>query len=85
MNTPNAMNCKGYAARVEFDAEDGLFVGHLAGIDDVIGLHPIQSQPWCRPFVRRLYSLGTTYRLWHKRLSDTRLGGGVRWIIQATL
>jgi len=39
MNTPNVMTYKGYAARVEFDAEDGLFVGHLAGINDVIGFH----------------------------------------------
>jgi hypothetical protein len=30
---------KGYAARVEFDAEDKLFVGHLAGIRDIVGFH----------------------------------------------
>lgn len=34
-----AMTYKGYAARVEFDAEDGIFFGHLAGIDDIIGFH----------------------------------------------
>jgi predicted HicB family RNase H-like nuclease len=39
MNTPNVMTYNGYAARVEFDAEDGLFVGHLDGINDVIGFH----------------------------------------------
>lgn len=30
---------EGYAARVEFDADDGLFVGHVAGIEDAIGFH----------------------------------------------
>jgi predicted HicB family RNase H-like nuclease len=34
-----AMSHKGYSARVEFDAEDGLFVGHVAGIRDVVGFH----------------------------------------------
>ncbi len=35
----NTMKYKGYAARVEYDAEDRLFVGHLAGIRDIIGFH----------------------------------------------
>jgi predicted HicB family RNase H-like nuclease len=35
----NAMNFKGYAARIEFDAGDAIFVGHLAGIRDTIGFH----------------------------------------------
>ena len=33
------MTYKGYAARVEYDAQDKLFVGHLAGIRDIIGFH----------------------------------------------
>jgi predicted HicB family RNase H-like nuclease len=33
------MNYKGYAARIEYSDEDGLFVGHLAGIRDVVGFH----------------------------------------------
>jgi predicted HicB family RNase H-like nuclease len=33
------MSFKGFLARVEFDAEDELFVGHIANIDDVIGFH----------------------------------------------
>jgi predicted HicB family RNase H-like nuclease len=32
----NAMTHKGYAARVEFDAEDHIFVGRVIGIRDVI-------------------------------------------------
>jgi len=34
-----AMNYKGYAARIEFDAEDELFTGRIAGIRDVISFH----------------------------------------------
>ena len=35
----NAMSYKGYAARIQFDAQDEIFFGRLAGIDDVIGFH----------------------------------------------
>lgn len=35
----NRLSYKGFMARVEFDAEDGLFVGHLAGIADIVGFH----------------------------------------------
>ncbi len=35
----NAMSYKGYLARIDFDAEDRLFVGHIAGINDVVGFH----------------------------------------------
>ncbi|MCY1664253.1 type II toxin-antitoxin system HicB family antitoxin [Rhizobium sp. SL86] len=35
----NAMTYKGYAARIEFDGEDEIFVGRIAGIPDVIGFH----------------------------------------------
>lgn len=35
----NAMTYKGYAARIEYSDEDGLFVGHIAGIRDVVGFH----------------------------------------------
>lgn len=30
---------KGYAAHVEFSADDDCFVGHIAGIRDVVGFH----------------------------------------------
>jgi predicted HicB family RNase H-like nuclease len=33
------MNYKGYAARIEYSEEDGLFVGHIAGIRDIVGFH----------------------------------------------
>ena len=35
----NTMSYNGFAARVEFDAEDRIFVGHVAGIRDVVGFH----------------------------------------------
>lgn len=35
----NTMMHKGYAARVEYSEEDGCFIGHIAGIRDVIGFH----------------------------------------------
>ena len=35
----NTMSYNGYSARVEFDAEDRLFVGHVAGIRDIVGFH----------------------------------------------
>lgn len=35
----NTMSYKGYFARIEFDADDEIFVGHIAGISDVVGFH----------------------------------------------
>lgn len=35
----NTMSHRGYMARVEFDAADELFVGHIAGINDMVGFH----------------------------------------------
>ncbi len=35
----NTMTYRGYIARVEYDNEDRIFVGHLAGIRDIVGFH----------------------------------------------
>lgn len=35
----NVMTYKGYAARVEYDDQDGLFLGTLAGLRDGAGFH----------------------------------------------
>ena len=35
----NSLTYRGYAARIEFSAEDQCFVGHLAGVKDVVGFH----------------------------------------------
>ena len=33
------MQYKGYAARIEYSDEDKCFVGHIAGIRDIVGFH----------------------------------------------
>lgn len=35
----NVMSYMGYTARIEYSDEDGLLIGHLAGIKDVVGFH----------------------------------------------
>jgi predicted HicB family RNase H-like nuclease len=35
----NIMSYKGYAARIEYDAEDEIFFGKIAGLTDGIGFH----------------------------------------------
>ncbi|NQT56967.1 MAG: toxin-antitoxin system HicB family antitoxin, partial [Desulfobacteraceae bacterium] len=33
------MQYRRYAARIEYSDKDGCFVGHIAGIRDVVGVH----------------------------------------------
>jgi predicted HicB family RNase H-like nuclease len=33
------MTYKGYAARIEYSNDDNCFVGHIAGIKDIVGFH----------------------------------------------
>ena len=35
----NTMTYKGYAARIEYSDEDQWFIGHIAGINGVVGFH----------------------------------------------
>jgi predicted HicB family RNase H-like nuclease len=35
------MNFKHYSARIEYSDVDGCFVGHIAGIRDVVGFHAL--------------------------------------------
>ncbi|MCE7988132.1 MAG: type II toxin-antitoxin system HicB family antitoxin [Caldilinea sp. CFX5] len=35
----NMMTYKGYVARIEYSDDDACFIGHIAGIRDVIGFH----------------------------------------------
>ncbi len=35
----NTMTYQGYSARIEYDDEDGIFAGRIAGIRDGIGFH----------------------------------------------
>lgn len=35
----NTMKYKKYTARIEYSDEDDCFVGHIAGINDIVGFH----------------------------------------------
>ena len=35
----NTMTCKGYSARIEYDDQDEIFFGRIAGVVDVVGFH----------------------------------------------
>ena len=35
----NLMTYKDYSAHIEYSDEDGCFIGHIAGIRDVVGFH----------------------------------------------
>jgi len=35
----NILQYRGYSAAVAFDAEDEIFTGHIAGINDIVGFH----------------------------------------------
>ncbi|MEE4237252.1 MAG: type II toxin-antitoxin system HicB family antitoxin [Anderseniella sp.] len=35
----NTMSYNGYTARIEYDDEDGIFFGRIAGISDGVGFH----------------------------------------------
>lgn len=35
----NSMTCQGYSARIEYDDDDGIFTGRIAGIRDGVGFH----------------------------------------------
>ena len=35
----NTMSYKGYSARIEYDDDDGIFKGQIAGIRDGVGFH----------------------------------------------
>ena len=35
----NTMTYNGYSARIEYDDQDEIFVGHLAGIRDIVSFH----------------------------------------------
>jgi predicted HicB family RNase H-like nuclease len=35
----SSMTYRGYAARIEYSDEDACFVGHIAGINDIVGFH----------------------------------------------
>ena len=44
------MQYKGYAARIEYSDEDKCFVGHIAGIRDIVGFHGESVESLCAAF-----------------------------------
>jgi predicted HicB family RNase H-like nuclease len=46
----NVMTYKGYKARVEYDGDDECFIGHLAGINDIVGFHATSVKDLKRAF-----------------------------------
>ena len=38
-STSNSMTYQGYSARIEYDDEDGILTGRIAGIRDGVGFH----------------------------------------------
>ena len=64
---------KGYMARVEFDAEDELFVGRIANIDDVIEVknYLANANPdKMRDITLFSYSQQTIDKLTHEKLLE---------------
>ena len=57
----NTMTYNGYTARIEYSHEDDCFVGHIAGIKDVVGFHgdsvPELHEAFAEAVERRSYSL----------------------------
>lgn len=35
----DTLHYKGFSARIEFDADDGILFGHVVGVNDVVGFH----------------------------------------------
>jgi predicted HicB family RNase H-like nuclease len=46
----SAMTYKGYAARIDYSDEDGCFIGHIVGIQDIIGFHAESVKELCAAF-----------------------------------
>jgi predicted HicB family RNase H-like nuclease len=47
----NTMIYKGYAAQINYSDEDACFIGHIAGINDVIGFHADNVQSLREAFI----------------------------------
>jgi len=44
----NTMTYRGYAARIEYSDEDQCLIGHVAGINDVVGFHGESVAELCK-------------------------------------
>ena len=57
----NTMLYKEYAAQIEYSNDDGCFIGHIAGIDDVVGFHGEHQPIGEVPIVSGSLSSNDTY------------------------
>lgn len=51
----NSLSYQGYAAGIEFSAEDECFIGYIAGIQDTVGFHG-ESVSELKKHLKRLQS-----------------------------
>jgi predicted HicB family RNase H-like nuclease len=82
------MTYKGYAAQIEYSDEDACFIGHIAGIADVIGFHADNVQDLrdafgvavddylatCEKLVISAQTLELKTRLTHHRTNPDEVG-----------
>jgi predicted HicB family RNase H-like nuclease len=88
MKPMKPMTYKGYAAQIEYSDEDTCFVGHIAGIADVIGFHADNVQDLrdafgvavddylgtCEKLVITAQTLELNSRLAHHRANPAEVG-----------
>lgn len=72
----SALAWKGYRARVVFDAEAGMLVGRIAGINDVVGFHGHSVAGLRTAFERAVDNYIAVCRM-HGRVPETRRSGRV--------
>ncbi len=75
---------KGYRARVAFDAEAGLLVGRIAGINDVVGFHGHSVAGLRAAFERAVETYVTACRLYGK-VPEKRYSGRVMFRVPPEL
>ncbi len=59
----NAMTYKGYAAKIEYSDEDECFIGHIIGIQDIVGFHGDTVQALKDAFIEAVDDYLETCRL----------------------
>jgi predicted HicB family RNase H-like nuclease len=64
----NAMNYKGYTAKIEFSHDDECFIGYLIGINDVVGFHGESLQQLKDAFTEAVEDYLATCKLLESKL-----------------
>ena len=60
----NTMSYKGYTARIEYDDEDGIFFGRIAGISDGVGFHANTVEDDAQRFMKLSKTTSRLARRW---------------------